>query len=221
MTDHDKDAASHLLIQEIQEDLKREQYARLWKAYGNWAIAAAVAVVLVVAGYQGWRVWRSDLRQDEAERYAAADTRAPEQAVAAMTELAGTAQTDYRLLAELRRAALLAETGKVDEATAAYEALAASDADRMYRDLATLRAIILQFDKGDPAALDARLQGLAGGPWRHTAVEMQALIAQRQGDTTKAVALFKQLADDGTAPQGLRARATEMLAVLKPAANHG
>ncbi len=221
MTDHDKDAASQLLIQEIQEDLKREQYARLWKAYGNWAIAAAVAVVLVVAGYQGWQVWRSELRQDEAERYAAADARAPEQAAAAMAELAGTAKTDYRTLAALRRAALLAETGKIDEATAAYETVAAGEADRIYRDLATLRAIVLQLEKADPIALDARLQGLAGGPWRHTAVEMQALIAQRQGDTAKAAALFKQLADDATAPQGLRARAAEMLAVLKPDSNHG
>ena len=51
-------------------------------------------------------------------------------------------------------------------------------------------------------------------PWRYNAKEFTALLAQRAGDTQRAGQLFRELADDATAPQGIRARAAEMSAVL-------
>lgn len=223
MSDHDNDAASKLLIQEIQEDLKREQYAKLWKAYGNWTLAAAVAVIVLVAGQQGWQSWRQQLREAEAQRYAAASLSGnADETLAALGRLSGEAKTGYKELAELRRAALLAEKGDADAAVAAYDKLAAdSGIDRIYRELAAVRSVILQLDKADPAALDARLQTLGAGPWRHTAMEMQAVLAQRQSNGQRAVDIYKRLADDVTAPNGLRARAAEMLAILTPNVQNG
>jgi hypothetical protein len=52
------------------------------------------------------------------------------------------------------------------------------------------------------------------GPWRHSARELAGLIALKAGDTPKARDLFKKIADDLGAPQGMRARAAQLLAVL-------
>ncbi len=222
MTDREKDAERQLLVQEIEEDLKREQYAKLWERFGGWVIGAAVAVVAVVAGYQGWQSWRTEQRLEEAQAYAAATEAPPAEAASALATLAAEADTDYQTLAALRRASLLAEAGDTAAALAAYDALAddAGIAD-VYRGLANLRAALLQIEAGDPAAARGRLQILMGGPWRHTAQELEAVLAQRQGDVAAAREIYQRLADDATAPSGLRARAAEMLAVLGPSANQG
>ena len=74
------------------------------------------------------------------------------------------------------------------------------------------------FDDGDPQAAIDRLKPLteSGNPWRASALEMTAVARLKLGDKTGAVELFKQLADDLAAPEGVRARAAEMAAVLKP-----
>jgi hypothetical protein len=51
-------------------------------------------------------------------------------------------------------------------------------------------------------------------PWRHSAREILALVAVRRGDAAKAADLYRKIADDQAAPQGLRARAAEMLAAV-------
>ncbi|MEE8534520.1 MAG: hypothetical protein V3S45_00650, partial [Kiloniellales bacterium] len=51
-------------------------------------------------------------------------------------------------------------------------------------------------------------------PWRHSAREISAVLAFRSGDREKAVELFTGLAKDASAPEGIRARAGEMLAAI-------
>ena len=72
MSASDKDSAGDLLIQEVDEELRRDQYQQLWKRYGNFVIAAVLGMILVVAGYQGWQTWQAKQRQDEAAKYAIA-----------------------------------------------------------------------------------------------------------------------------------------------------
>ena len=67
----------------------------------------------------------------------------------------------------------------------------------------------------DPQTLIDRVQPLtqASDPWRHSAREISALLLRREGDMTRAGQLFKELADDPTAPAGIRARAAELAAI--------
>ncbi len=54
----------------------------------------------------------------------------------------------------------------------------------------------------------------AGDPWRPTVLELTAIARLQSGDKSGALDLYKSLADDLAAPQGLRARAAEMAAAL-------
>jgi len=70
-------------------------------------------------------------------------------------------------------------------------------------------------DTADAASLRARLDPLAAtGPFRAGATELLAAVELREGNPTEARLLYSQIADDVTAPQGIRARAAQMLAAL-------
>ena len=224
MTAGDNDTAGDLLIREVDEDLRREQIHRLWQRYGKFAIAGALAVVLAVAGYQAWQAWQERQHQAEAARFAAAQDLIAQgktaDAEAALTALAADGHSGFAVAALMRRGQLLASHGEIAAAAATYDAIVSSSAPAVFRDLALLKAAFLTLDTADPAQLEARVGALAtaSNPWHYTATELLALIAQKRGDVSTATAHYKQLADDLGAPQGIRARAAEMLAALTPVA---
>lgn len=225
MSVNDQDPAGDLLIKEVDEDLRREQYAKLWRAYGKYAIAGAVAIVIGVAGHQVWQSWRDKQFQKDAAEFAAAETLIDSgksrDAEAKLAEIAGKdGGSGFGVAAAFRHAQLQSEAGDVTGAVATYDALSHSGAPSLFRDLAVLKGAMLTLDSADPEGLVKKLQPLAdtGNPWRFTATEMLALLANRQGDHAKAVSYYQKLADDAGAPQDIRARATEMIAALGGAA---
>ena len=68
----------------------------------------------------------------------------------------------------------------------------------------------------DRAAIDRAIEPLTGeaSRWRHVALEIGAVAAARAGDNARARELYTRIADDQAAPQGIRARAAEMLQAL-------
>ncbi len=217
MADHPQDS----LLREIDEELRQEQYAKLWKKYGNYLIAAALAFVLAVAGYQGWRTFDVKNRMEQGERFAAAQELATSGKTAAAAEafaaLADDAGGGYELLARLRTAAARAKTGDKPGAVAIYRQLSEdSGIDPVYRDLAVVLEALLVIDDTDSGTIRSRLAPLMAddNPWRHSARELAAHAALRAGDRKAARELFTNLARDGAAPQGIRSRAGEMLSIV-------
>ena len=88
-------------------------------------------------------------------------------------------------------------------------------ADVIFRDLALVLSAMHDINNGDPKELTNRVQRLtvSSNPWRHTAKELSAIMAQKSGDQKRAKKLFEELVDDVTAPAGIRARAAEMSAI--------
>ena len=218
----DEDRAGDLLIQEVDEDLRRDQYLKLWKRYGKYAVAGAVLIIVGVAGWQGWQSWQRQQRFEQAERFAAAlalaDAGKTKEADQALAKMASDGK-GFAALAGMRRAELLAAGGDKKGAIEAYQRMADSSLPELLRGLATVKEALLALDEpNEVPGLAARLDALAGpgGAWRYQAIELQALFAHRKGDDKRATALFKQLADDAQAPAGVRSRSAEMLAVLAP-----
>ncbi|HKS90030.1 MAG TPA: hypothetical protein VJR70_11355, partial [Stellaceae bacterium] len=124
----------------------------------------------------------------------------------------------YGLLAAFEHAELLARSGDRKGAIAAYDQLAASSGvDPEFRELAVLLSVMHGLPETDPKAAIERLQPLTqnGKPWRASALDLTAAAKLKAGDKNGALTIYKQLADDITAPQGLRARAAEMAAALQ------
>lgn len=210
------------IFREIDEELRQENFAKLWKRYGNIIVAGAVVLVVAVGGYQGWHAYDLNNRMKQGERYAAAakmaQTGSIDTALEELNALRVDGDSGYRLLSAFDTAGLLARKGDNAAAVAAFDSIADDGGyDTLYRDLARLLAatVLINSDSGDQSLL-ARLQPLTdnNNPWRHSARELLAVIAEHGGDKKKSRELFKSLTEDATAPQGIRQRAGEMLAAL-------
>ena len=209
------------LLREIDEELRQEKYAKLWKKYGNYVVAGVVILVAGVAGYQGWRNWDIKNRTEQGNRFLAAlelqatgDIPAASKAMAA---LAGDAGKGYATLARFQEAALMEQSGDAKGAAATYRTLSEdSSVAESFRHLAIILGAFLELDSADPGELANRVAPLtkADNPWRFSALEITGLLAQRSNDVKKAREIFTQLSGDASAPQGVRGRAAEMLAIL-------
>ena len=209
------------IFREVDEDIRRERYAKLWKAYGRYVIGAALALVIGVAATIGWREYTRAQREADGAQFAAALDLAREgrstEAAAAFAQVAEDAGRGYAALAQLQAAGNLAISGDVDAAVAAYDRLAADrSADRILRDLSALLAEIHSFDRTDSADLIQRLDPLLANdnPWRYSARELRALVAYKSGSLEEARDGFAALVDDPNAPQGVRSRSAELLAAI-------
>jgi hypothetical protein len=206
------------IFQEVDEEVRREQLKKLWDRYGIFAIAAAVLLVLAVAGWRGYEWWVSKQAAQFGDVFVTAAALSEEgkhaEAEAAFAGLATQGTAGYRLLARLNEAAERAATDP-KAAIAAYDAVAA---DGSIRDLAAIRAGLLLVDTAPLSDMSARFEPLAGpsGTFRHTARELLALSAWRAGDMPTARRWIDMIMSDGDTPGSVRAR-VEVLMALVPA----
>jgi hypothetical protein len=209
------------IFREIDEELRRDNLLQLWKRYGRYMIAGAVVVVAIAGGVVAWRQHQLTERKAVSARYfGALSTIRANKNSDAVKLFADLAQNGggYAGLARFEQAALLAETGDKAGAIAIYDSIATSNADPEFRDLAVLLSVMRGLPDTDPKAVVARLAPLtaSGNAWRPTALELTAAADLKAGDKPAALAIYKQLADDLAAPDGLRSRAAEMAAALAP-----
>jgi hypothetical protein len=212
------------IFNEIDEDLRAERAKKLLQRYGGLLVAAVVLAVAGVGGFQAWKYYEAKQTTRIADTFIAAMRQADgpagpgrQAALAGFAAVAAGNNAGYRTLARLREAALMADSGQLPGALALYDAIAADGSvDRLLRDLASLEWAMHQVDSGDPALVAARLGPLAApdNPWHALAQEEQALLALRQGNKAAARDLLNRLAQDVTAPDGLRGRANALLARL-------
>lgn len=209
------------IFQEVDEDLRRDRYERLWQRYGGIILVVAIIVIAGTAGYVVWEKWRTTRQMTETQSLAEmiepalAATGDAAAAATALAGFAGQSASGQAILARFFEAGLRAKAGDRPAAVAAYDRLAAdSSLPAGYRDLAVLLAVLHNATDGDPAVLQARLAPLTAesGAWRHTARELTAVLAGRAGDTARARSLWQELAADGAAPASLRNRAAELAA---------
>lgn len=211
------------IFQEIDEDVRRDQMAKYWQRYGKYVVAAAVVLALIAGGIAYWREQQERKAAASGAQFATAlalvrDGKSAE-AAQALAALQSEAAPGYRALAGLRAAAVLAADKKPAEAIAAYDKIAADGSvEPAFRDLARVLAALHALDTASAAEIEQRLQPVLGegNLWRHSARELVAAAKLKAGDIAGARLAFQQLADDATAPAGVRARAAELLAALGP-----
>ncbi len=209
------------IFKEVDEDLRRDQATKVWKKYGLYVYVAAGALVLGTAAFQIWQWWDVKQRTERSASYTAAvellDEGTGEEAIAAFGGLADL-DGSYGTLAAFNQARLLAEAGDTAGAVEIWDRLSTSAAAGPgFQGAAALLSVMHQIDSGDPATLEARLEPLRAedSGFRPNALEMSAVLAMRQGDRARAREIYAELADDRTAPAGLRARASQMLVALE------
>lgn len=203
-------------IDEVTEEVRRDRLFGLMRRYG-WI---AVLAILLLVGGAAWNEWRK--AQDRAAAQALGD--AVLVALATEDRAARAAALDAITAPGAQAASVIALLAAAEEAADSPEAAAQrllaladrSDVEAVYRDIATLKAVMLPGSGLDAEARRGRLTGLAlsGGVLRLLAEEQLALIDLETGNREAALERLAAIASDAEATMGLRRRVTQVIVAL-------
>lgn len=208
------------LMREIDEELRQDQFKKFWDAYGNYIVGVALAVVIVVAGYQGWQAYDKSRKTEATDRLIGAveliNQGDAEAALGVLKDISTNGIDGVSVIATFRKAAVLGGQGDHTGAASAFKGIAADTGiSQRYRDLATVLAAgqELEADKSNANAVIETLQPMTqpNHVWRHSAREISAAAAIMAGQKDQARDFLQAIALDAQAPNGLRSRAQELL----------
>ena len=205
------------IFHEVEEDLRRDQAAAIWKKYGNLIVGAALVLVLAVAADWGWKEYsiRKQL-QASADFLSAAATTDLAQREAALAKIVADGGS-YGVLARFRLAETAVQGGDKAKARGILTEIAKDQGtDKALRDLATIQAALLELEIGKPESAADLVKDLAkeGEAYRLSALEITGLAAMAAGDKEKAKTNFETVkkAAEETAPgSGFAQRAEQLL----------
>lgn len=207
------------IFREVEEEVRRERYEKLWKQYGDYIIAGAALVIISVAAFQLWRVYQQRRDATASQTYSNAEQvlamgQAGE-ASEAFAKLAQTAPSGYARLSQLEQANALYASGNVPEAVELYKAVAAKG-DPVLASIARIRAAWATVETAPLSETQALLQPLTDGanPWHPVAREILAYADYRAGNTKAAYAAYRSIAAEHDAPKGVRMRSEAMATFL-------
>lgn len=209
------------IIREVDEELRRERLANIWKKYGGLIAFGAFLLVAGTVGWRGYEYYAGKQAEAASERFVAAqklatDTAKTDEAIKAFQAIAADSPASYRLLARFSAAA---ELGQKDSkaGASAFDAIANdTSVENLMREVASIRGATLVVDSADVAEMQKRLApALAdGSAFKHSANELMALAHLRAGNQAEAQKLFLLLAFDPETPPGMRNRAQRLQQTL-------
>ncbi|MDU8943231.1 hypothetical protein [Ovoidimarina sediminis] len=203
-------------INEVSEEVRREKLFRYIRRYG-WI---AVLAVLILVGGAAFNEWRKAQARAEAEArgdavLTALEAASPEARASALSGIDG--EGDAAAVLAMLAAGQAVEGGSPGAALDRLRAIAENpEIDPVYRDLAALKAILIEAPDLDPETQIARLEPLTvpGAPYSLLALEATALAHVAAGDTEAALSVLTDLMSDSAASQGLRRRASQLIVAL-------
>lgn len=209
------------LFREVDEELRREQMAKLWEKYGVYVIAVASLIVAFVGGFKFWEGRQLALAEAGGAEYEAArqlsSTGKADEAAKAFEAITQGGQAGYAALAELTLAGSQLKAGRPQDALAIFEKLAKDpSADPLLSGFAAVQAASLRLDDADFTEMQNRLNPLAGdkSPWRYNARELLGMAAVKAGKLDEARSALSPLLADPLVPETTRERVQRIMAGL-------
>lgn len=208
-------------MREVDDALREDQLKENLQRHGRTIAIALGAGLLALGGWLWWRDHQQSLAGQAGEKYMLAldqvEAGRLTTGYAGLEPLAKDSPAGARAAARLMQAGIALEQGNRAQAARLFAAVAADgDTPGPYKNLATIRAVALDFDKLPPATVVARLKPLAvpGNPWFGSAGELVGNAYMKQGRNDLAGPLFAQIARDKTMPETLRDRARQVAGML-------
>ena len=208
------------IFKEVDEELREERLTKIWKRIGPYVVGILSGAIIITSAVIGYREYDETQRQNWGVQFAEAMNLSEEgnwqESLDLFETLTEKTNLGYKTLSLFQAASLYAKNGDKEKALEIYQSLESEALDENFRDLATLMLIYLQFDNADPEILEKRIEKLAskGNPWYYNAVELKGFLFAKQKNKEKQIEIFNILSKDNKAPEGVRTRANDMLAIL-------
>ncbi len=208
------------IFREVDDEVRQDEYKKLWDKYGKYAGTVALLFVGAVAAWQGYQYYQQKQAEEASVFYFDALKKATSgKGDDALASLALVHHVGYSQLAQIQQAGILGSKGDVEKAVAAYDAFAAdAKSDAALADLARIRAGYLLVDTQSPDQLLTRLGRFDKDDalWHNEAREIFGLSAWRVKDFAMSDRYFKAVAADKEASGAMKQRAEMMLQLISP-----
>ena len=207
------------IFREVEEEVRRERFEKIWKQYGDYIIAAMAVIIIGTAVFLLWQRYQENRRATASAEYDAAVQLAssnPVAAIGAFERIAATAPGGYASLAKFAEADTLLITGERSRAVAVYESLGNGD-ESLIGSAARVRAAWSIAEFAPRPAIEKLVAPLTqpSSPWRFAANEVLAYADYREGGYARAEKAFQALATDPNAPRALKTRAAAMASLIR------
>tara|TARA_B100000242_G_C43034842_1_gene482404 strand:+ start:765 stop:1415 length:651 start_codon:yes stop_codon:yes gene_type:complete len=211
---------SEEFIREVDEELKEEKQAKLWKKIAPYLISIAGGIVLFTTFTVGWQSYITKKTQAMGDDFSAAVQLISEQdkdaAILALDKVTESNSDGYITLAKLKKASLLIEDGRVNEGLKIYLELEKTAVDSSFRDMSTIFYVLNAMDILPSMDLIQKIDKLTNpnNPWSSTARELKAFLYLKANNENESKKIFQNLSEQPNIPSDLKNRAKDMLNFL-------
>ena len=204
------------IFQEIDEDLRQDKVARLWKAYGKYLVSLAIFIILAIAGYRFIEHINRENREQASELYELASeagrTGDKKAAIELFSDERFNETMGYAIISKLKKATLAKSNNDPEGMAIVLKQIATNEEIPSYlRNLARLKLIASDSDNYI-SQLDALIEG--DGPWKFLALELKGGMELEVGNLKEARSIFEELTIEADTPNNMRRRASEILKAL-------
>ncbi len=207
-------------INEVEEELRKDDYNRLLKKYGP-AIGIVLFLIIAGTGFLEYKKYAADKKaQAVSAIYTAADKQLDEgsqdQAVAAFIDLGATGPEGYAGLSFMRAAAIREDQGDALGAVRLFDKAAEVFTIPRHKQLAQLKAAYLLADQGAYSDVVGRVTPLAEteAPYEFLARELLGYAHAESGDQVSAREQFAYLTSIPGVPETVKQRAEQSMALI-------
>ena len=208
-------------INEVEEELRKDEYNRLLRRYGP-ILLSIIIIVVIIAGIIEFRKYSEDkaARATSASYVSASDKAAAGETLIAISDflsLSEKAPSGYSGLALMRAAALHLESGNNIEAVRLFDSASTRFSLPRHSQLAEIKAAYILASEGQHSDVINRLGPLAqkDAPYEFLARELLGLSALASGDINTAQEQFSYLEFIPGVPPNIRDRARQSLSLMK------
>lgn len=201
------------LFREIEEDIRRERYEKLWKSVGRIAVWGSIAVVAVTTVYVMWSNNAQKAAEAKTSQLIKGDERLDaydyKGASLVFSGLTDDDSSPYYAIAMLHKADAQEQGGDLEGAEKTYMTLAKKNEGKNKSEFSDLAAI--KYLKSGETIEVAKTS-----PFYHTLAERNAWQLLQSDKKAEAAGIFAELASDEKAPPAMVLRAKEALRVIAP-----
>lgn len=204
------------LLQEIDDTLRAERMAQIWKDFGGLIVSASIAILLATVGWVIWKNHMESANMESTSQMIAARDLENQGKYSDAAELYGRvaqANKNKTALLALYQADAFISAGQQDKAEAALQSsVSSTGGSEGLREFSRLKLGVLQADKDGKLLQEA---AEPGKPFNFTAREIEALRLISAGKTAEAKEILTSLSLAPDAPFTIKQRAQKILGSLE------
>ncbi len=206
-------------INEVDEDVKNDNFKVLWNRYGIFVILFVVLAVSATVSFEKIRSWKVAQNQAYTENYMAASQLKENlgETLAELQKIANDNKGIFSDFAKLQIANILFSQDKEDEALAALQNLTEdSEVTDEVRHIALIKLATYKVDVMPRVEFEAMLKPMieTNTSWTPLAQDLLAMVAIRDGDVETAQTIYENILKIKDLPENFRTKVQDMLSSL-------